>query len=81
MKFYIYKNGNKINTIVSNEDFVIKYCQNHRYTYDIVEEIIRESIEDDSLSVNNEITREDEIDFMLIDHEYRLTLHELGVNE
>lgn len=81
MKFNIYKNGNKINTIVSDENFVARYCQKHRYTYDIVEEIVYEPIEDDFLNESNETTREDEVDYMLIDLEYRLALHELGVNE
>ena len=74
MRFNIYKNGKRINTIVSDESFCKEYCKKNNYSYSIVEDEKEEPVE-------RILTREDEIDTMLIDHEYRLTLVELGVNE
>ena len=74
MKFNIFKNGKKINTIIADESFCEEYCKKNNYSYSIVEDEKEEPIE-------HILTREDEIDTMLIDHEYRLTLVELGVNE
>ena len=74
MRFNIYKNGKRINTIVADESFCKDYCNKNNYSYTIVEDVKEESVE-------HILTREDEIDAMLIDHEYRLTLVELGVNE
>ena len=37
MRFDIYADGNKINTIVSDEDFCKKYCHKNGYTYKLVE--------------------------------------------
>lgn len=38
MKFNIYSNGEKINTIVADESFCKRYCEKNGYTYEIVEE-------------------------------------------
>ena len=72
MRFNIYKDGKNINTIISDEEFCKKYCKKNNYSYAMVE---------DSKKEEYVFTREDEIDSMMIDHEYRITLIELGVNE
>lgn len=38
MKYNIYSNGEKINTIVADEEFCKKYCERNSYTYELVEE-------------------------------------------
>ena len=38
MKYNIYSNGEKINTIVADESFCKRYCEKNGYTYEIVEE-------------------------------------------
>ena len=79
MRFNIYKNGTRINTIVSDEEFCKKYCQTHKYSYDVAEDTVLEN--EDYTHMDETNSREDDVDSMLIDHEYRLTLLELGVNE
>lgn len=73
MRFDIYDNEKKINTIIADENFCKNYCKLKKYTYSLAE--INES-ETESIV----LTREDEIDAILVDQEYRLTLLELGVN-
>lgn len=73
MKFDIYNNGIKINTIISDEEFCKRYCKSNQYTY---KEVIPE-VED----IEYVMTSEDEIYAMLIDQEYRLTLIEFGLVE
>lgn len=36
MDYYIYENGQLINTIVADEAFVSAYCAEHGYTYEAV---------------------------------------------
>ena len=74
MLFDIFKNDIKINSIVADKDFCDKYCSANGYTYLEIEEDIKQPEE-------TTLTREDEIDAMLIEHEYRLTQLELGVSE
>ena len=74
MRFDIYENEKKINTIISSEDFCKNYCKSNQYTYKLSE--IKDALPEIPI-----FTREDEIDAILIDQEYRLTLIELGVNE
>ena len=38
MKYNIYFNGEKINTIIADEGFCKKYCEKNAYTYELVEE-------------------------------------------
>lgn len=74
MKFDIFKNGEKINCIVSDKGFCEKYCADNGYTYS-------EVIDEHKTHAEEVIyTREDEIDAILIEQEYRLTLLELGVS-
>lgn len=37
MDYYIYENGQLINTIVADEAFVTSYCKDNGYTYEAVE--------------------------------------------
>ena len=77
MRFKIYENGKLINTIVSNEAFCKKYCADNGYVY-AIDEAANETPQREETPV---LTREDEIDAILIDQEYRLTKLELGVSE
>ena len=74
MKFDIFENGVKINSIVADKDFCEKYCAVNGYEY-------REVADEPSQPEEAPLTREDEIDAMIIEQEYRLTLLELGVTE
>ena len=74
MIFDIFENGKKINSIVADTDFCEKYCAANGYEY-------REVVEEPTQPEETPLTREDEIDTMLIEHEYRLTQLELGVSE
>lgn len=38
MRYNIYNNGNKINTIVADEEFCKSYCERNSYTYELIEE-------------------------------------------
>lgn len=64
-------NGTLMNTIVSNESFVRNYCSAMGYTYALVYEQESEP----------EPTEQEDTDAMLVGHEYRLTLLELGVTD
>lgn len=74
MRFDIYDSGKKINTIIADENFCKNYCKSNKYTY-----VLAEISEPEAESVV--LTREDEIDAMLVEQAYRLTLLELGVNK
>ena len=73
MRFDIYNNGKKVNTIIADENFCKNYCMSNKYTYSPAE--VNEPKTESIL-----LTREDEIDAIVIDQEYRLILLELGVN-
>lgn len=73
MDYKIYDtNGNLVNTIYGSEAFVIRYCEKCGYTY---EEIAKEPLPEPGP------TAQDDANSLLVDHEYRITLLELGVNE
>lgn len=71
MDYEIYSNNVLINIIHATEEFVRQYCAENGYEY-----VLRQNIESDS-----DLTTQDDTDAMLIDHEYRITLLELGVSE
>ena len=73
MVYRILKDGKEVNTIVSDLFFVSAYCEKNGYAYEEIPEL-----EDD---VEIEPSAQDDTDAMLIDHEYRLTLLELGLTE
>ena len=75
MRYKILKDGEVINTIVSDEEFCSAYCEENGYTYELEPEQESES------ELEPEPTAQDDTDAMLVDHEYRLTLLELGVME
>lgn len=62
--------GELVNTIFASKDFVEKYCETYGFTY--------EAVEPDPEPEPQPTAQEDN-DAMLVDHEYRLTLLELGV--
>lgn len=70
MNFKIYDHGEHINTIYGSESFVSKWCEEHGYTYEL--EVPPEPEQP-------EPTVEDALLEMTVDHEYRITLLELGV--
>lgn len=69
MIFRILKDGVIVNTIDSDEAFAREYAESLGGTYE-------EEHRDDP---EPERSRQDDTDEMLIDHEYRLTMLELGV--
>lgn len=73
MRYRILKNGDCINTILADEDFVSEYCEKNDYTF--------EHIPEPEPEPDPQPTAEEDRDAMLVDHEYRLTLLELGVTE
>lgn len=44
MRYNIYSDGEKINTIVSDEEFCKKYCEKNSYTYELVEESVAKPV-------------------------------------
>lgn len=74
MRFDIFESGKRINCIVATKDFCEKYCATNGYEYLEVEK--KETSHPEGAS----LTRDDEIDAMIVEQEYRLTLIELGVN-
>ncbi len=73
-KYKIFQNGDFINAIVASEEFIEAYCEENGYTYELVEE-------PEPAPTPPEPTEEDDVNGMLVDHEYRLTLLELGITE
>ena len=71
MRYTIYKDGEFVNRIVADEAFVQQaFPAAEGYTHELIPE---------SEPGPPEPTEEEDIEGMLIDHEYRLTLLELGV--
>lgn len=70
MDYKIFKDGVLVNTIVADEKFCLDYCQQNGYTYEKIE---TEQKVDETDSV------QDNIDRMLIEQEYRITMLELGI--
>lgn len=70
MRYKIIKDGEVINTILAEPDFVEAYCAENGFTFE------EERIPEPSTA---QPTAQDDTDAMLIDHEYRLTLLELGL--
>lgn len=73
MVYRILKNGLVVNTIVASVTFVTAYCEKNGYEY--------EEIPSMPEPVETEPTPQDDTDAMLVDHEYRITLLELGLTE
>lgn len=73
MVYRIFKNGQEVNTIVASEIFVAAYCEKNGYGY--------EEIPSMPNPAEAEPTAQDDTDAMLVDHEYRITLLELGLTE
>lgn len=62
--------GELVNTIFASKEFVEKYCETYGFTF---REVEREPVPEP------EPTAQEDNDAMTVDHEYRLTLLELGV--
>ena len=69
MRYKIYKNGTYENTIIADLDFVIPYCEENGYTYELEELPEPETTPDPQTDT----------DELLIDLAYRTTLLELGL--
>lgn len=72
MIYKIYKDGELVNRIVADEDFCQEHYSVDGYSYEAEPEL---PVEED------EPTEADDTAAMLVDHEYRLTLLELGLSE
>lgn len=73
MRYKILKDGEVINTIVADEIFVESYCAENGYAYKV--DILPET------EIEPEPTAQEDTDAMMVDHEYRITLLELGLTE
>lgn len=70
MRYKIFDGGAMINTIVADEAFAAAYCAENGYTYEaVLDSPAPETADPDA-----------DRDELLVDHELRLTLLELGVN-
>ena len=69
MIYKIYKNGTYENTIIADLDFVIPYCEENGYTYELEELPQPEPTPDPQTDT----------DELLVDLAYRTTLLELGL--
>lgn len=74
MIYKIFEDGEVINTIVASEDFVKTYCEENGYTYEL-----EERPEPEPEPAVEEPTAEEDLLAMAVDHEYRITLLELGL--
>lgn len=72
MDYRVFNGNNLVNTVTANEQFIKQYCEKHGYTYEAIERVS---------DAETEPTAQDDTDAILIDHEYRLTLLELGLTE
>ena len=76
MRYKIFKDDELINTIKAEQEFIEEYCAENGYAYEA--EILPET-EPETEETEFEPTAQDDTDAMLVDHEYRITLLELGL--
>lgn len=69
--YRIFDNGEQVNRIVAGAAFVTSFCDEQGYTWELEPEAEAEP----------EYSEADDTAAMLVDHEYRLTLLELGLTE
>ena len=74
MRYCIYKNDEIVNIIEASEAFCAAYCEENGFTY-------KADPQPEPEPVEPEPTEEDDTAAMLVDHEYRLTMLELGLFE
>lgn len=72
-KYNIYSNGEWVNSIVAEADYIDEYCEEDGYTYELIPE--------PEPQLQPEPMTQDEIETMLLDQEYRLLLLEYGLEE
>lgn len=70
--YKIFEGDDEINRIVANKDFVAPYCEENGYTYEL--EVPPPPPEPEPVLTEQEAT-----DAMLVDHEYRITMLEMGL--
>lgn len=71
--YKIYKDGEEINRIVADEAFVVPYCEENGYTYEL--DVPPEPIGPPEPAP----TEQETTDAMLVDHELRITMLEMGL--
>ena len=74
MNYKILKGNEVINKIVADHDFVETYCKENGYTYELL-------LQPEPESEETGPSQDEDLMAMAIDHEYRLTLLELGASE
>ena len=72
MRYKLFKNGEYVNTIICDADFCEKYCEANGYTYEV-------EVLPDEPTPEPAPDPQADTDAMLIDHEMRLTMLELGI--
>lgn len=72
MKWKLFEGETLVNTIEAQEDFCVAYCKEMGYTYELIPEPGPEP---------EEPTAEEDLMSMTVDHEYRITMLELGITE
>lgn len=72
MRYKIYKNGTHVNTIIAGLGFLIPYCEENGYTYELDERPEPKPIEPTP-------DPQTDTDELLVDLAYRTTLLELGL--
>lgn len=75
MEYIIFKDGAEVNRIVADEAFCRRYYSKGGYSF---QEVLPEP---EPEPVDPEPTEAEDTAAMLVDHEYRLTLMELGLLE
>lgn len=71
--YKLFKDGEEINRIVADETFVKEYCPAHGYTYEL------EPSPEPADPPEPELTEQEATDAMLVDHELRITMLEMGL--
>ena len=77
MYYKLYKDGTFVNKIKADPEFADFYCRINGFTYEEEEEPHFPDPEPEP----EEPTEEDDVNQMLVDHEYRILMLELGLTE
>ena len=62
MKYIIFQDGNEINTIVADEAFCSKYCEQNGYTYELMSEPEPDPIPEPEVPPTDDTNVWDELD-------------------
>lgn len=74
MVYLIFKDNELLNRIVADREFIVPYCAENGYTWE-------EKPASPPVPQQAEPTPQEDTEALLVDHEYRLTLLELGLGE